>query len=417
MTTQLILANGFGIGLASDDAVTSWGWQDRRRFETSEKINPLDDPHRMAVLHHGDTHLLGMPVGVLLDEWKASLGSRLQSVEGYRDNFLSWIDDNLDNWSSVPDREKRAHQSLDQRLCSLWRSIRDDLQTVPNGEHHETALTIIRETNEMLDSWDINDPRLHDMAEGILARWGEEREGGLPSLAARIEYWFDDVPRSAEIDREINRFIRLSVEGGYEFPSEAYTTLTFVGYGQKEMFPSTASVVLFGAVQSHVARNVWKPEIAQSYGPSCAMIIPLGRRDVIDQILTGINSPLTQQATDTTIERLRKATDKPAENQEDQDPPANVAEDFTETLRDDLMTDLVQASREDYLNPAHRTVAGMPLESLAETAGALVAVQNLGQDMQGELLTVGGNIDIGTVTLSGGFSWVNHKGRTQNPFL
>ena len=81
------------------------------------------------------------------------------------------------------------------------------------------------------------------------------------------------------------------------------------------------------------------------------------------------------------------------------------------------MSDLKQRSQEEHLDPALRTIAGMPLASLAEIAGALVAIQNLTLDIRGELPTVGGNIDIATITLSEGFKWVNHKGRTRQPFL
>ena len=86
-------------------------------------------------------------------------------------------------------------------------------------------------------------------------------------------------------------------------------------------------------------------------------------------------------------------------------------------FRDEMMADLIQASHDAYLGPALATVAVMPLISIAEIAGALVAVQNLSQEIHGDLPTVGGNIDVGTITLNRGFDWINHKGRTQNQRL
>jgi hypothetical protein len=90
---------------------------------------------------------------------------------------------------------------------------------------------------------------------------------------------------------------------------------------------------------------------------------------------------------------------------------------LTENLRDKLMTNLGKASNRDYVEPALTTLAGMPLATLAEVAGSLVKVQNLILDIRGRPPTVGGNIDIATITLSEGFKWVNHKGLTQQPFL
>jgi len=417
MTAQLILGNGFGIAVASDSAVTTGGVKRPRTFETSEKIHPLADPHRLGVLHFDAVHYLGMPVGVLVDEWKASLGSRLQSVEGYRDNFLSWLADNLDSWSTSVDREWNSFESLDRRLRQVARSVKKEIELVAEDLCHDTALTVIRETNEMLESWDPNDSKLKDMADYILARWSAEGVEGVPSLGPRIEHWFDDLPRSAEIDQEIHRFIRLTVEGGYEFPSAATTIISFVGYGLKEMFPSMASVALFGAIGAHVAHNKWIPLFAERHGSSYAMIVPQAQSDVIEQVLTGINTPLMARAADITIERLREPTNQPAEDSDDEETLSDVAQAFRENVKNELMSDLVQTSREERLDPARRTIAGMPLASLAEIAGALVAIQNLSLDIRGELPTVGGNIDIATITLSEGFKWVNHKGLTQRSFL
>ena len=142
-----------------------------RTYETAEKIHPLDDPHRLAVLHCGSVLLLGMPVGVLIDQWKASLGSRLQSVEGYRDSFLIWLGDNLDSWSSPQSREMAAFVSLGRRLWNLGRSVREHLQEVDEPDPDAAALRIISETNQMLEPWEINDRRVQDVANEILNIW------------------------------------------------------------------------------------------------------------------------------------------------------------------------------------------------------------------------------------------------------
>jgi hypothetical protein len=118
-----------------------------------------------------------------------------------------------------------------------------------------------------------------------------------------------------------------------------------------------------------------------------------------------------------TVERLGELHVDPDDPPEGQKSSAEIADGVVETVRAEMMADLEQASREAYLGPAYATVAGMPLRSLAEVAGSLVAVQNLSQEIHGELPTVGGNIDVASITLHRGFDWINHKGRTQNPRL
>ncbi len=70
MTSQLILANGAGIALASDSAVTI---NRSRTYESAEKICELPDPHRLAVMSSGNGLRDRLPVEVLLKEWIRSL--------------------------------------------------------------------------------------------------------------------------------------------------------------------------------------------------------------------------------------------------------------------------------------------------------------------------------------------------------
>ena len=113
MTSQLVLGNGFGVGMASDSAVTLVSSEKPdRTYETAEKIFPLPMPHRLAMLTSGASLLHGLPFDVLLKEWIRSLGdareSQLRSVELYRESFLSWLRDNLDRWATSERRDEEA---------------------------------------------------------------------------------------------------------------------------------------------------------------------------------------------------------------------------------------------------------------------------------------------------------------------
>jgi hypothetical protein len=138
---------------------------------------------------------------------------------------------------------------------------------------------------------------------------------------------------------------------------------------------------------------------------------------VIDQVLTGLNTPMTRHAADMTVERLAGVHSDPEVSPQEPVPLGVPEGGVAESIRNELMVDLMKVSRDNFLDPALATVAAMPLGSLAEMVRALIAVQNLALDIRGELPTVGGNIDVGTITLSDGFTWVNHKGRTLDPLL
>ena len=91
-------------------------------------------------------------------------------------------------------------------------------------------------------------------------------------------------------------------------------------------------------------------------------------------------------------------------------PPEESAtpENFVETFVENLEREVEERSQKRYVGPALSNIAGVPLATLAELARSLVSVQNLAQNIRGELQTVGGDIDVATITLNEGFRWVSH---------
>ena len=51
------------------------------------------------------------------------------------------------------------------------------------------------------------------------------------------------------------------------------------------------------------------------------------------------------------------------------------------------------------------TIASLEMPSLTDTTRSLIAVEALGKDLQGYPPTVGGHIDVATITLRDGFKW------------
>ena len=421
MTSQLILGNGFGVAVASDQAVTIGNRV--RTYENAKKIHPLADPHRLAVLQSGHVGLCGMPVGVLLEDWKNSLGTQQRTVEGYRDNFLTWLQDNLNDWTTSTERDGLAWWSLDADLEELW----DDVQTEvgPGREEksqadlQEEVLRFVREANRKLLEYPIFEHELEAMADEIFDRLSQEGADGRPMLSERVDYWFDD-PGSDEISQEVHRYLRLQVGRTINFPNRTSTFLAFTGYGANDLLPHWSGVYLYGAIGNHVCRNLWPMQKARRRGSSYAMVHPFGQREMIDQVLYGWDRKFAEDAAEATFEHIagqeRKPVDPPNPtggddilgehgNAEDQDEAASTKEDWRATLME-KSTDLAWKRRGE---PALRTIASLPLSSLADAAGSLVSIQNLSQNIHGELPTVGGYIDVATITKGEGFQWVSRQ--------
>ena len=96
-------------------------------------------------------------------------------------------------------------------------------------------------------------------------------------------------------------------------------------------------------------------------------------------------------------------------------PYPDLAEDTTDRDAIEQWTELRQlgekfVERADALS--HRnywkfmdTIARLEMKSLTDTTRSLIAVEALGKDLQGYPPTVGGHIDVATITLRDGFKW------------
>ena len=417
MTSQLILANGFGVAVASDSAVTVG---DRiRTYEDAEKIHPLEDPHRLAVLQSDSVNLLGMPVSVMLEDWSNSLGARQRTVEGYRDNFLTWLQDNLDNWTTSTERDGAAWWGLDAELRDLAELVEEAVSPIPEEKHLEEALRIIRKRTEEASEFKIFDHDLFAMADELLDRLSQEGVDGRPPLSELVERWFGEFG-SDEINQEVHRFFKVLFGRVTTIPNRNSTFLTFVGYGANDLLPHMSQVWLEGAVGNHLCHIPWQMQKAHRRGSSYVMIEPLAQKDMIEQILYGWDRRLLEDAKEATFERTKGGERKPADpplttgdddvrgdqgDVEDQYDAVSTEEDWRAALMDETRELAWQRSGK----PAVETIASLPLSSLARAAGSLVTIQNLAQNIRGELPTVGGRINVATITLSKGFQWVSRQ--------
>jgi hypothetical protein len=396
MTSQLILLNGFGVALASDSAMTLGN---KRTYETAEKVIPLPGPHRLAVLHSGAVNIHGMPYSVLINEWAATLGATpLRAVALYRQNFLSWLNDNHD-WVGPT----RVTDDFIYQLNDIYRAIWNRI-------------------NEAIEEDDSEATK----AEKCLAIWNQYTSHylGLPSLShsggdwisqayTKVEkeisdvrnYWFDDIPINLEINQQIDEFTRLFLERGH-FDNRAQ--LAFVGFGDKQLLPGYANVEISGILNDSLLYEFTADQSAQSIGNRNYFgICPIGQTSSIDLVLKGLNYQLVNIATTAVMETLFP----PDDDQMDTTPES------TDEEKEELSSKFYSAidksfnswSEKNYVQALRGAISALPVASLAAVARSLIEVQSLSQTITGEMGTVGGPIDVATISRDNGFQWVRHK--------
>jgi hypothetical protein len=406
MTSQLILGNAQGVAIASDSAVTLGGG--RRTLDTAEKIFPLPRPHRIAVLHSGSVTVHGLPYLLLLNEWLTTLDDApLATVEAYRDHFLQWFGDNL-QWLA-PERMTREWIWL---LGDRFEVIRDSvLEAV-----REDALGLGPERAALAD--------VRAWAEGLptfvtFENTDDEWLSGVhESLAEQVdeifEYWFDDIPRSDEIDGHLRayatEFYRRSG------PWDRTATLAFVGFGESQVLPAYSVSQIGGVLGGRVLYRHGSSFACSSDGDPIFTIQPLGQTAAIDLFLRGVEGRTVDIATDAAQSEL-KVLRQEIEQMVDDSATRTMEFDraFTETeqrMARSINDRVWDNSENRFVAPLRYAIAGLPTATLADVARSLVELQALRQTTTAEQSTVGGPIDVAVISRSGGFEWIKHKSVT-----
>ena len=371
-----------------------------RTFETSEKIYPLPMPHRLAVLHAGSVMFHGLPFGTIINEWIRSLGDvRLRSVQLYAENFNSWLLDNYKNWAT------------DSLLCSDilhafyldFRRIWNRMKKLENQMEQEAIAEIWRTEINAVEEFDGATPVSKRIAESEFQRLWPSEKKDTNSIQESFEYWFDDVAQSDEILKLAQRYVQLSIERRYPGSVNNYSQLVFAGYGSNELLPSTADLLVYGAITDLLYTLTVEYRSAKREGYGVYLIKPSGQYNAIDLFFRGYE-PGFIEATKTAVSRaLENSTVKETEETDsNNENPMNSIESLIENSFFDY-------SESTKLSGLRRTIAGMPLASLVRTANHLIGIQRLSLEIAGELQTVGGQIDVGTISLKDGFAWIRQK--------
>jgi hypothetical protein len=179
-----------------------------------------------------------------------------------------------------------------------------------------------------------------------------------------------------------------------------------VGYGSNDLLPATADLRAFGAISQILYTKGNGNLSADREGSGVYLIKPSGQYDAIDLFFRGYESGFIE-ATKTAVSRaLENATVKESEGSEtDFESPMNSIGSLIENSFFDY-------SESNKLSGLRRTVAGMPLASLVRTVKHLIGIQRLSLEIAGKLQTVGGQIDVATITLKDGFAWIRQKDYT-----
>lgn len=406
MTAVIGILNRNGIALAADSAVTVTGGNNKKIYNSANKLFTLSKYHPVGVMIYDSSTFIGTPWETIVKLYRKKLKDyKFDTLNEYKIDFLKFIKGN--NYFAPP-----SEQLFNLKQFCFWQfqTIRDYIYTqlTPGKTEPELKSEFLIKLEEKLDAdiasyvgatnilIDFNTYTIEQFKAYCAAELNDAMDQSYEGIALtpnlrdkHIQLYFDHL--------RTTNFI------GFQ------TGLVFAGYGDKEIFPSLESVLIADAFDSKLRYYYGTTEkITHAMGGS---IVPFAQTDVINMFIKGID-PLIDRTYNAVFQDFLS---------EFKNEIVKVVEPADQALADKIKAidisaiaikfkeKIIEVQRVKQIQPTVDTVAILSKEDLAEMAESLIYLTYLKRRISSEDESVGGPIDVAIITKGDGFIWKKRK--------
>lgn len=400
MTSQVALLNHHAVAIASDTIATN----ENGRALHSEKLIPLPKPHRVAIAIRGPIRLMGADVVVLIHVWANQLQAPLPCLDDYADSFRRWLVQNADQEFPI-DENDRVIDLVREFLIDIesvgskaWKDF-DDLDWDGDIDKQSSDLwdRVITERVGLWESSKVRDKiptaKAIENARSVLNTQFQE-------LIAR---YFEKHSISNESLQTLDKMLEIVLTRDLPFDNE--TGLFFIGFGSEDRFPRTMDVVISGVVLGESIGTMSGKEANDEHYESRIVVPAQGSAiqgflrgmeiEYLEILENAIGSAMITVTSDSN--GLSHVTDLIDHESVAKEIWIHVKETINERVR------------KNYVDKVLDVIALYTHEGLAAMAESLVGIQSLRSEANEDRPTVGGSIEVLTITRHEGCKWVKKR--------
>jgi hypothetical protein len=382
MSTCLVIMNREGVAIAADSAVTIGSLN---IMNTADKIVQLHNYPNAGVVFSDTAEYMNNPIKTMIQMFDKSLANHITVVKSMRelsDLFIDFL-------AHYPFTESNVRRFLKQNIYYY--------------------LDEVFEKDFTIEAIEIAQSKLE-------APEDKKRSNQLRKL---IENSFSDIVQELIEDRGLNLTSNETIllqkhlvdvfVSGHDYNDSV--NIIFAGYGTNQLTPSMYEIYLYGQVGSNVLyEELNDKEVSNDYPLG---IFKMAQSEIIDLMEDGISMKLLRSMNRDRLDQLIKyfksdSGDSPLKDR------AFLAflEEESEKIRIHIESEAVSLT-ERHWYPLLRGLRMQTIASLANYAEILVSISILNSryTRDGDLFqTVGGPVDVATITLVDGFQWRQYKG-------
>lgn len=411
MSSVIGILNKQAVALAADSAVTISGRDNRKIFNTANKIFTLSKYHPVGVMVYNSASFMGTPWEIIIKMYRDQLKDKsFKTVKAYQEDFFKYLRSN--NFFS--DREEEDGELTE--FFIFWMNVLVD-ETLRN--HKDLLINPTAKNKEkFLEHLEDGVTKFTEnvKSQKLCADFNKYTQRSFSAYTKSIfdqclKWVFDqfELKPHDSLIAKLRKFLfyQLITREFYR----NYTGLIFVGYGEKEIYPQLIPVHVSFVLDEKLRYFIDDGMRAHISSKNGAFIRPFAQIDVINTILSGIDPELDMFYTDNFkmfLQKYNRLVAKTIKSQSQELADAILGLDLQNVV-DEYVAENFKIRRENYINPLMSAVGNLSKEDLAEMAESLIYLTYLKRRITFKEESVGGPVDVALITKGDGFIWIKRK--------
>lgn len=410
MTAIVGILNTHGVAIAADSATTYISSNNVQKVHNrANKIFTLSKKHSIGIAIYNTASFMDIPWEVVIKMYRKQLQDiTFDKVEDCKKNFIEYLNSYLDN--ITPESKESAfyqyYSGIYNEITNLLNTSFEDnkVQLAASQNKGEDIQNLINEifvnysqsinayeknTDFTLTFNDFEASYINELLDSI---------SGLQSVIIKILPGYVFTAENILSIKNVYHTLAL-----FKNIHETHSGLVFIGYGEKEVFPSSHLVVLGTVIHKTIRYGLQEPiEIKPIKNEG--VILPYAQADVTFSILRGIDPTVENEINSSINKSFEELITALQPKFTDGDEAIKIR-----AVASTLIDKLNQFNYDTITSPILKMLNCMDKEDMADLAESLVNITSLRRKFSETNESVGGPIDVAVITKGDGFIWTKRK--------
>lgn len=403
--------------LAADSAGTVEYWRDgekqSRYFKGENKIFQLSNFAPIGLMTYGNADLQGVPWELLVKEFRDNLGEQKHdSIKAYASSLFDFLEANKAVYSDA-DRDENYKikvMSMSHQVLRMTHGNERVSQAEGEENKREAFSALLTESELQIDALELTAPITAGELESALTDFQMQITAALQERARTntVEELAEIAALLSECAEQISRMaIKITYKRFAAVEEENRTGIAIVGYGEADYFPQLINYRVYGFLRARLV-HMKEAERSISATKKRSELVTLASTSMVETFLQGIAPDVYHDVGKSFEASLGWLTNELSGKISEEDMTA-LKKSWGEQATKKFTDSWFSGAYNRHYSPITEVIEMLPIDEMANLAETLINLESLKEKVTRPSESIGGPIDVASITKGEGFVWIKRK--------